>query len=549
MAITNFKDRIENLTGYDASSPQGAMPDDAAVQQFILEGCYDVIRKAGNIPGEIHRFVAKAGPWDAPGELPSNLDTTYKEIVSVTRGTADFQKECRRVTEKVADYLDAATSVYQAHASSPSYYIKDNTLVIKPDPAGTSGICYVYYIPGSYTISNWDSSTTAIANFPDKYFDHLVVYAAIKVLHYKLTHIQGDVPVKPSIIDVPILSLPDVPVIDDIDISTVLPVVPESILNTSLIPQGPEYFQPALNMPTTPTIEDISITLQAPTPPVLVGDASISYDNLTPPVWTAPPFPALDFTDADVWINTEEDGDMLSARISVINAQLNEYSNRLTASEKEYTQLKDEWDKAIAAVDKTYDRQSETDTKAQTQFTNDMTNYQNQVQTQMQEFKENVNKTIQIWQQECQNALQEYTQDITNSLNVFNTEFQKHQLTVQNAQKNTDLEEAKLQRDFQNFANQMQIYQQDVNTIVQKYQTDLGKDMKLWEGESNLAIQEYQAKLSAANTQHTSEMQIYQAEMGKHNQFYQWAQSQLAYLKQEYLEMFGIPQQGAQAQQ
>ena len=44
-------------------------------------------------------------------------------------------------------------------------------------------------------------------------------------------------------------------------------------------------------------------------------------------------------------------------------------------------------------------------------------------------------------------------------------------------------------------------------------------------------------------------MQIYQAEMGKHNQFYQWAQSQLAYLKQEYLEMFGIPQQSAQGKQ
>ena len=41
----------------------------------------------------------------------------------------------------------------------------------------------------------------------------------------------------------------------------------------------------------------------------------------------------------------------------------------------------DAWEKAIAAVDKTYDRTSETDTKAQTQFTNDMTNYQNQLQS------------------------------------------------------------------------------------------------------------------------------------------------------------------------
>ena len=45
-AVTNFKDRLKDIvSAYTGASGGITDADDTAVQQFILDGCYDVIEK------------------------------------------------------------------------------------------------------------------------------------------------------------------------------------------------------------------------------------------------------------------------------------------------------------------------------------------------------------------------------------------------------------------------------------------------------------------------------------------------------------------------
>ena len=45
-AVTNFKSRLQDIISSYTGSSGGIMDtDDAAVQQFIIDGCYDVIEK------------------------------------------------------------------------------------------------------------------------------------------------------------------------------------------------------------------------------------------------------------------------------------------------------------------------------------------------------------------------------------------------------------------------------------------------------------------------------------------------------------------------
>ena len=46
----------------------------------------------------------------------------------------------------------------------------------------------------------------------------------------------------------------------------------------------------------------------------------------------------LNYSDADTWINTEEDTEMLQARVSVINSKIQEYQSRVGESVAAFNQ-------------------------------------------------------------------------------------------------------------------------------------------------------------------------------------------------------------------
>ena len=52
-------------------------------------------------------------------------------------------------------------------------------MTVKPAPDGSNHLYYIY-LP-QYTVTNYDT-TSSIDKFPAEYYDHVLVYASIKIL-------------------------------------------------------------------------------------------------------------------------------------------------------------------------------------------------------------------------------------------------------------------------------------------------------------------------------------------------------------------------------
>ena len=178
MALISFKDRIIDLAGSLGSA------DDNAIQQWIIDGCYDVMDKVGT--GE--EFAIKSTAYDGPMTVSIS---SIREIIGVSRNNLT----CSRVNPDMADFVDpnstlGADSIHKSTSFSPVYYITENTLVVKPNPtASEQG--YYNYIP-EYSITSWDSSSASINNFPNKYYQHVILYSASQVLGRQMLDLMSN---------------------------------------------------------------------------------------------------------------------------------------------------------------------------------------------------------------------------------------------------------------------------------------------------------------------------------------------------------------------
>ena len=82
-----------------------------------------------------------------------------------------------------------------------------------------------------------------------------------------------------------------------------------------------------------------SIVAVPPSPPASpdisspgIGTTFKAAIGVDVPSYIAPVMSAPDFDDANTWINTEEDPEMVAARIQTINAQISEFGTRIQDS-------------------------------------------------------------------------------------------------------------------------------------------------------------------------------------------------------------------------
>ena len=195
----NFKTQIEDLAGTLSTA------DDSAIQQWIVDGCYDVFNKFVNKYGEeeIFKFAVKSGV-----QTSNDIDVDeVRSILSVVRNGVVAVKGEWRLQEKYADN----DSIYAATAGSPVWFLDNNMqnrmLTIYPAPDGVSPTRY-YYLP-EYSVTSWDTSTSSIANYPSEYYYNVMLYASLQVLQRRLLDISSSAL---NIAAVP----PDVPVFRDI---------------------------------------------------------------------------------------------------------------------------------------------------------------------------------------------------------------------------------------------------------------------------------------------------------------------------------------------
>ena len=185
-AETNFKTLVERLSG--------AVPDNEDFEKFLIDGAYDVIRKVKQSqPGEMHRFLIASGN-DTTGAA-INIGG-IKEIARATRDGI----ECRVGTPALAAKYNDVASIHYASPLDPVFYTTHGPagplLYIRPNTAGAD-IGVYYFIP-DWTITNPTSGASTIGHssdpdaFPEDYYEHVIMYAAIQILEVRLNDYLED---------------------------------------------------------------------------------------------------------------------------------------------------------------------------------------------------------------------------------------------------------------------------------------------------------------------------------------------------------------------
>ena len=173
--VTSFKDRIIDLVGSLGTA------DDDAIEQWILDGCYDVISRAKAFANPIDFSIQSSGI--SSGTIVA-LDT-IRDFISVERDSVP----CQSVSPNKRHLYTLTDSIYEATENDPVYYKNNGIIYVKPNPTSTAKAYYTY-IP-EYSITSF-TSTSSIDNFPKEYYDHIILFAAIMVASRRMQDLMDD---------------------------------------------------------------------------------------------------------------------------------------------------------------------------------------------------------------------------------------------------------------------------------------------------------------------------------------------------------------------
>jgi len=317
----------------------------------------------------------------------------------------------------------------------------------------------------------------------------------------------------------PVSSLEDAPTIEDLDITATVPVPPTLSDETTVDISGmtvPTYIGPAIaSLTTFPTL-----TWAIPTVPIAPsmnaessssGGAEVDLSKLgTPPVYVAPVMSSPDYPDANTWINTEEDSEMLSSRMQVIQAQIAEYQAKLAESKSTFDAASIEYNAKLQIALQDAQFANTGDSSKIQKLGSQVGAYSSQVGAIVQSNQ----AQITAWQQENSLAIQKYAPAIQNSLNIFNTENAEYQASLKVAIKNADLHHHEDEGKLQIYQGELSAYQAEVGAQVQEYTQNAQKDTQLWQVERQTDIQSYQAdlqnelnKFNEANVEYQADIQ------------------------------------------
>ena len=285
--------------------------------------------------------------------------------------------ECRQIRPMDKHKASDSNSLEKASSTDPVYYVEGNKINILP--ASSSG---VYYVIPNPSINASDVST--IDNFPNEAEYLVVLYAAIKVLQNKMNEKSRS----------------------DLSLDFAIPPIPPT----------PSF--------TTPTIGDVTIS------PTLLMNLG------TPPVYNSQ-IVSPDFGDANTWLNTEEDSEMVASRVQIIQSQIQDFQakiqNELNVFNKENTEYQTKLQEAV--------QQAQLDSQKASQ----------QAQLDSQDAQQEASLLLQKETQEYANKLQKYSSEVSGyqaevskKVQEFQQNFQKDSQEYQWLQS----QQAKLQQDY-----------------------------------------------------------------------------------------------------
>ena len=178
----NFKTKIEYYVG----STDGYI--DAEAIQYIIDGCYDVYRKIKAIKGSdaAQKFGLMTAN-DTTGNAP-NIDEVY-ELLHVQRNDITATEVTANLAHKYTD----TGSIHYASVNDPVFFVQEDYLYVKPVHSGSGALRYIY-LP-QYAVTDYPAASAAssIDHFPAEYYDHVLIYASIKILEAKMHDYIEDV--------------------------------------------------------------------------------------------------------------------------------------------------------------------------------------------------------------------------------------------------------------------------------------------------------------------------------------------------------------------
>lgn len=568
----NFKTQIEDLAG------TLTVTDDAATQQWILDGCYDVLRKAVAKygPEEVFKFSAKSG-----NQTSNNIDVDeIREITGVFRNGIHAVKGAWHLKAKYAD----SGSIYAATANDPVWYLDDSSLDIYPAP-DDSGPANYYYIP-EYSLTNWDTGTSSVNHYPSEYYYHAMLYASIQVLFRKMVdksagiaalNIEGVISAAPTLASAGTIatvsySAPSTTSVADVNEMLVEDIATVSDATTSAISQAAsttwaDYFPGELgdNDPGT-----FSTSASVPSAPTLSAQAVAAFSGA--PVYTAPAvggtatevtaITALDgentiddfdgnAIEVDQWFATlshliedEEDVELAQAQIQKISTYLNAYSQAMQNQLNIFNDANVEYQADIQHKIKEADLLDANESRSLQKYSAEVQAYQAQVNTDVQTYQQKISRyqielqtTIQAWQAEYGALVQEATLNAQAA----------NQAALQNMQKDLQISQANLQKSqaeaSTNHSAEVQQAQTNANLAQAKLLQDAIQTTQAIIANNNAIIQEHQSNLSEYQTKMDREVKEYQINLEKDSLDYNWIEKQYSSLKQEYYMAFAMPQQ------
>ena len=509
-----FSDQIQSLVG---------TVTETEIDQWMADGAKEIINL---LPPELKMKCATRSTLN---NSATTLDLDGKgDIIHITRLSADsggFEKPCREIPALYGDLTnDSNDMMYYATVTDPIYFITNNssgnpTLFVRPNPTFAHP-SYVHHI----TYPTVDaSSVSVIANFPDEAEYLVVLYASIKALQNKMNEKSGGLPNDiPSIsLDIMTTSIP----IFSVPAGVVLPSIPaDADISFSSVPTAPTYVKPVFVEPLFPTIN--SMSLPAPIVPPVLGTPSVG-SLPTSPTYTGP-IVAPDFADANVWLNTEEDSEMVRSRVEIVQAQIEEFQAKTQNSLNEFNESKAVYDAGIQKLLQDAKMDDSDESRKVQKYSTDANKYQVEVNAEVTRWtKEEFEKKVTEWTTQYSNRLQEYANDIQNESGRIDTEMSIYKQEIDKASSTYQAETG----------YDMTRYQGEVQGNVGKYQADLSLQTESF----NTSIQKYTIelkKIAQANSEklnkYATDLKNYTSTIGKHALDYQWLQSQYVTLKQDY---------------
>ena len=565
--MATFEAQVNGLTGLGIDS-SSTTPGQTELSQFLKDGVIDVTNRVTRLrPQDIESFGRETSISDSQG-----VSVGGAKIISVIReagadGSSDGStawESCRKVSTSMQSKVVDINSLHYASKYHPVYVINgDKAINVYPTPSANNGFKIFYVNEEPRDITNNAALTYAHENikyFPNDKVYLVVLYAAIQSLMAKMTSLNSTLPSD--------ITLPVIPVVPSMNTTTlsipsftapsgfVQPVAPSGAdIDFSDVPTAPTSIPPVVSLGSAPTISDLTISAVSPIAPVLT-DTTITESGITNPSFTPPVMSAPDFgsgTGTEGWITTEEDAEMLAARVQEIQAKIGEYSAKMAEAQATFNKDNAIFQKDIQiAIQNAQLESAEDGTKLQ-KFASEVQKYQAEVSKEVQEYQQNLAGDIQVWQAERTTDLQKYGSDIQkesarvgNDMGKFQQEIAKATQKYQ-AETGYDLSKytAEVQAATAKFTNDLQKNNTTFQSDLAKFSTDLKETQQ--ENQEKLAIynadvQKYNAELAGKAQEFTTSLQKDQAD-------YQWAAQQYAALKAQYDGAFAMMAPPAPPQQ